>query len=61
MKIMSKKLKPWITNLLIIIGFVSVLIASSECSNNLVFIVKSVISCFIFSINSYILVKYGSL
>lgn len=61
MKKMNKKLKPWVSNLLIIISFISVLVASGECDNFYVFAVKTAICCLIFSFNSYLLIKYGSL
>lgn len=53
------KLKKWVSDILIMISFLSVLIASGECESNLLFMMKTIICISIFSINSYVLIKYG--
>ena len=55
------KLKRWCEALLIITTFIAVLVASSECDNNWLFLFKTIISITIICINASILYKYGRL
>ena len=53
------KFKKWVSDLLILISFLSVLIASGECESDLLMVIKGFICCIIFSLNYGLLVKYG--
>lgn len=53
------KLKKWVTDLLIIIAFISIMIITGECEKNLLFFLKAIIGTFIFTTCNIILIKYG--
>ena len=53
------KLKKWVSDILIMISFLSVLIATGDCKSDILFMIKTIICIFIFATNSYVLIKYG--
>ena len=53
------KLRKWLNDLLIIITIGAVIVASGECDNTRIFVLKTVISLFVIILNSMILLKYG--
>lgn len=55
------KFKKWVTDLLIMIAFMAVMIASGECESNSLFLLKSIIGTLVFSGCSLLLIKYGNI
>ena len=53
------KFKKWVSDLLIIIAFISVMVISGECEKNLLFLIKGMVGITIFSGCSLLLMKYG--
>lgn len=53
------KLKKWVSDLLIIIAFVSVMVISGECEKDLLFFIKGIVGITIFCGCSLLLMKYG--
>ena len=53
------KFKRWVSDLLIIIAFISVMVISGECEKDLLFFVKGIAGITIFSGCSLLLMKYG--
>ena len=53
------KFKKWVSDLLIIIAFMAVMIASGECEGNLLFLLKGIIGSLVFCGCSLLLIKYG--
>lgn len=55
------RLKKWVSNVLIVIAFISVMVISGECEKDLLFIVKGILGTTIFTLCSIGLIKYGNI
>lgn len=53
------KFRKWVSDLLIIIAFMSVMIASGECEKDLLFFIKGIVGTFVFCGCNLLLLKYG--
>jgi len=53
------KFRKWVSNLLVIIAFISVMVISGECEKDLLFFVKGILGIVVFSGCSLLLMKYG--
>ena len=53
------KFKKWVSDLLIIIAFISVMVISGESEKDLLFLLKGIIGTFVFCGCSLLLIKYG--
>ena len=53
------KFKKWVSDLLIMIAFISVMVISGECEKDLLFLLKGIVGTLVFSGCSLLLIKYG--